>query len=529
MCGVPHHAADTYIARLVRKGFRVAVCEQVEDPRKAKGVVKREVVGARADGARVPLEVSLTGIPQMDAPRFIAVVRDVSERQAFEQQLRHMAFHDPLTGLPNRALFMDRIAHAISVANERNRSIGVLFLDLDNFKVVNDSLGHATGDRLLVEIAARLKSCLEAGSTLARFGGDEFIVLLEDAASFPGPELVAERLRAVMEQAFTVAGREVFAALSIGIAISSPGLESAGDLLRNADVAMYRAKSNGRAQSVVFDRSLDSSAVDRLQLEMELRSALERDELELHYQPILDLKTGAIEDFEALIRWRHPLHGLVAPEGFISLAEETGLIIPIGQWVLETACHQLKRWHRMLGNEELSVSVNISARQFQHPTLLADIARALRMADLPAHCLTVEVTESLAMRDAASAATTLAQLKELGVGVAIDDFGTGYSSLSYLHRFPCDVLKIDRSFVSRLGHERPDEAIVEAIVALAHALDMAVTAEGIETGEQLARLTALGAERAQGYYFSRPVATATASELLVAQRRSAVHQLLRAA
>jgi EAL domain-containing protein (putative c-di-GMP-specific phosphodiesterase class I) len=292
---------------------------------------------------------------------------------------------------------------------------------------------------------------------------------------------------------------------------------------------MYRAKSDGRARSVVFDRGVDANAVARLELETELRSAVERGELELHFQPIFDIASGRIDDFEALIRWRHPRDGLISPDRFISLAEETGLIIPIGQWVLETACRQLKTWHQMFGDHDLSVSVNISARQFQHPKLLVEIARVLRAADLPAHCLTIEVTESLAMRDAASAAAILTDLKALGVGVAIDDFGTGYSSLSYLHRFPCDVLKIDRSFVSRLGHERPDRAIVEAIVALAHALDMQVTAEGVETGEQLARLAALGCERGQGYYFSRPVPAARASELLAAHAGSAVHQLRNAA
>ena len=487
-----------------------------EDPGR---VVKREVDGIRPDATRVPLEVAITRIPHAESPRFIAVVRDVSERQAFERQLRHMAFHDPLTGLPNRALFMDRIEHAMTVANEWGRSIGVLFLDLDNFKVVNDSLGHATGDQLLVQIAGRLKACLGRGATLARFGGDEFTVLLEDEMTDTAPDFVAERLRASMEQPFVVADRQVYATLSVGIAVSTPGVESAGDLLRNADVAMYRAKSGGRARSVVFDRGVDSVAVERLAHETELRGAIERGELELHYQPILNLATGEIDDFEALIRWRHPRAGLIPPDHFIPLAEDTGLIIPIGQWVLETACVQLKAWHRMTGHEDLSVSVNISARQFQHRTLLADIARILRMTDLPARCLTIEITESLAMRDAASAAAILADLKGLGVGVAIDDFGTGYSSLSYLHRFPCDVLKIDRTFVSRLGRERHDQAIVEAIVALAHALDMAVTAEGIETGEQLARLSALGCERGQGYYYSRPVPAASATELLATRGR----------
>jgi len=306
----------------------------------------------------------------------------------------------------------------------------------------------------------------------------------------------------------------------VGIALSTPGQDSPGDLVRNADVAMYRAKTGGRARSVVFDRGVDARAVERLALETELRHAIERDELELHYQPIVSLATGRIADFEALIRWRHPEHGLIPPDRFIPLAEETGLIIPIGQWVLETACRQLNTWQRRFQNDKLGMSINLSARQFQQPTLVEDIAHALRATGLPAANLMVEVTESLAMRDAASAATILAELKVLGVRVAIDDFGTGYSSLSYLHRFPADVLKIDRSFVSRLGRERHDLAIVEAIVALARGLDMEVTAEGIETNEQLARLRTLRCEHGQGYLFSRPLAALAATDLLASQAES---------
>ncbi|MBV8719092.1 MAG: EAL domain-containing protein [Chloroflexi bacterium] len=480
----------------------------------AEHVVKREVSCVRVGGENLPVEVAITSVRQTDPTRFIAVVRDVSERRAFEEQLRHMAFHDPLTGLPNRALFMDRIEHALTVANGRGQAIGVLFIDLDNFKVVNDSLGHAIGDQLLVNIAGRLAECLKAGATLARFGGDEFTVLLNEVSNVDQPDAIAERLRLAMQSPFMVADRDVFASLSIGIAVSTPGVESASDLLRNADVAMYRAKSTGRGRAVVFDHGLDATAVERLELETDLRGALEQGELELHYQPIVDLDTIRVHGFEALIRWRHPRDGLVPPDRFISVAEESGLIIPIGHWVLETACWQLKSWHKRFGRADLSMSVNISARQFQQPSLVADVARVLELTQLPPHCLTIEITESLAMRDAAAAAAILTNLKLLGVGVAIDDFGTGYSSLSYLHRFPCDVLKIDRSFVSRLGRERQDHAIVEAIVALAHALDMEITAEGIETGEQLARLSALACERGQGYYFSRPLSANAAAELL---------------
>ncbi|HEV7665073.1 MAG TPA: EAL domain-containing protein, partial [Chloroflexota bacterium] len=480
-------------------------------------VLKREVDGRRADGTIAPLELSITAIPQAETPRFIAVVRDISERKAFEEQLRHMAFHDHLTGLPNRALFMDRVEQALGRADRNERSVAVLFLDLDNFKVVNDSVGHAAGDRLLTAIADRLRACLGPESTLARFGGDEFTVLLEDVRDVDEVNAIAQRIRDALQQPIRIAERDVFATVSIGIAASTPGQDTPGNLVRNADVAMYRAKSDGRARWVIFDRGLDANAVERLELESELRLALERDELVVYFQPIVTLGTGRIQDMEALVRWRHPEHGLIAPDRFIPLAEETGLIIPMGQWVLETACAQLRAWQLRFGDRDMAVSVNLSARQFQHPTLVSDVARVLQQTGLQPECLMLEITESLAMRDAVSTASILAELKSLGVRVAMDDFGTGYSSLSYLQRFPIDVLKIDRSFVSQLGRGRPDEAIVEAVIALARGLSMDVTAEGIETSEQLTRLQKLGCQRGQGYYFARPLTAPAATEMLAQQ------------
>jgi diguanylate cyclase (GGDEF)-like protein/PAS domain S-box-containing protein len=473
-----------------------------------------DVGGYHTDGTPIPLELAISRVMKVGAPRYIAVVRDVSERKAFEEQLRHMAFHDDLTGLPNRALFMDRVEHALARADRQACSIAVLFIDLDNFKVVNDSLGHAAGDRLLTILSTRLRACLPPQATLGRFGGDEFTVLLEDIATVADANAAAEAVRLALASPITVGERDVFAAVSVGIAVSSPGQHTAGDLVRNADVAMYRAKAGGRARSVVFDQGLDSVAVGRLELETELRRALDQGELEVHYQPILALASGDIDEFEALVRWRHPHHGLIAPDRFIPLAEDTGLIIPMGMLVLETACRQLRAWQTRFGDDELCMAVNLSGRQFQHPTLVADIARVLRQCRLAPGSLMLEITESIAMRDAAATASILNDLKRLGVRLAIDDFGTGYSSLSYLHSFPIDVLKIDRSFVSRLGGEHSDLAIVEAIIALARGLDMEVTAEGIETPEQLALLRALKCHRGQGYYFARPLAAEAAGEML---------------
>jgi diguanylate cyclase (GGDEF)-like protein len=424
---------------------------------------------------------------------------------------------------------MDRAEHALARADRQAGSIAVLFVDLDNFKVVNDSLGHAAGDRLLTRLSARLRACLEPQATLARFGGDEFTVLLEDIGSVEDANAAAQAIRDALRSPIDIDEREVFATASIGIAVSTPGQDTPGDLVRNADVALYRAKASGRAQSVVFDPSLDSVAVGRLELETELRRALDQGELEVHYQPIVHLPSGHIQEMEALVRWRHPHYGLIAPDRFIPLAEETGLIIPMGMMVLETACRQLRTWRIQSGDNELAMSVNLSARQFQHPTLVDDIARVLRESDLAPSSLMLEITESIAVRDVASTANILIDLKGLGVRLAMDDFGTGYSSLSYLHRFPIDVLKIDRSFVSRLGGAQAHLAIVEAIIALARGLDMGVTAEGIETEEQLTQLCALGCDHGQGYYFARPLSAEAASELLRRQTRSSDYRLPTAA
>ena len=472
-----------------------------------------EVEGRRPSGEVFPMELTVSEMPAEDERLFIAVVRDVTERKRVERELTRLAFHDPLTNLPNRALFMDRLQHALDRATRQGRPIAVMFLDLDNFKVVNDSLGHKAGDQLLVHVSQRLVGCLRSADTAARLGGDEFTVLLEDLT---GPEdalVVADRIAGYLNSAFQLEGREVFVTASVGIALSTGRDDSAESLVRTADLAMYQAKTSGKACYAVFDPAMNDRAWQRLEVETDLRYALDRGELVLHYQPIVDLATGRIEEVEALIRWQHPTRGLVPPGEFIPIAEETGLIVPVGRWVLEQACAQLRAW----GSHDLVVSVNLAARQFQDAQLLNDIARILAETGVEPRQLKLEITESAAMHDAAATEATLRQLKALGVGLAIDDFGTGYSALSYLKRFSVDTLKVDRSFVGGIGHNTDDTAIVSAIVALAHTMGLEVTAEGVETADQQEHLRNLGCNRGQGYYFARPRDRAELTALLEAR------------
>lgn len=424
-----------------------------------------------------------------------------------EARLSHEALHDALTGLPNRSLFMDRLARALERARRYNGyGFAVLFLDLDGFKVVNDSLGHALGDRLLIGIAQRLTDGLRAADTVARLGGDEFVILLENVRETADAIAAAERVLQQLAHPFELDESRVFISASIGVVTSSLGHVRADDVLRDADIAMYHAKSLGKARYAVFDAHMHTRAVQRLSLESELRDAIERQEFYLNYQPILDLQRQRISGFEALLRWRHPVRGNVPPGDFIPVAEETGLIVPIGQWVLHEACRQLVEWQAHLGCDPLlTVSVNLSALQFKQANLAQQVADALAMTGLSAQCLKLEITESAIMEDAQSAIAMLNQLRALGVQVQIDDFGTGYSSLSYLHRFPVDTLKIDRSFIRRIGVDGDNMEIVRTIIALAHDLGMSVIAEGLETPEQLERLTRLACEQGQGYLISRPL------------------------
>jgi diguanylate cyclase (GGDEF)-like protein len=435
------------------------------------------------------------------------------------EQLTKQAFRDPLTNLPNRALFMDRLSHGLTRAQRRHEHLAVLFLDLDRFKVVNDTLGHSVGDQLLVEVSRRLTSALRPGDTVARLGGDEFGILLEDVADAETAETVALRVEESLGKPYRFEGREVFVTASIGIALSSAKLGLPEEILRDADLAMYHAKAKGKARHEIFDGSMSAPALDRMDLEMDLRSAISRHEFRLHYQPILRLDTGKITEVEALIRWQHEKRGLLQPDEFIGLTEETGLIVPIGQWVLSEACKQARVWQlEYPTTPPLVMSVNLSAKQFQNPKLVEEITQALDVSGLAPSCLKLEITESTVMQDAPVTLTKLNELKELGVRLAIDDFGTGYSSLGYLKRFPVDTLKIDRSFVKGLSADGGDNAIVRAVVTVAKSLNMDVTAEGVETEGQLAELKALGCDRGQGFLFARPVTAERVAPLLASDQ-----------
>ena len=437
------------------------------------------------------------------------VAYDLTEHKRLETQLAHQAFHDALTGLPNRALFLDRLEHARARAERRHSSVAVLFVDLDNFKVVNDSLGHAAGDALLSAVAQRLSACIRPGDTIARLGGDEFTVLLEEVTGGETPTEVAGRIAEALRLPLMLEGRTLFVSASIGIAQSGLEVGDAaptwtGDLLREADIAMYQAKNGGRARCAVFDRQMNAQAMERMELEGDLRRAIAQDELVLHYQPIVSLASGALQEVEALVRWEHPRRGLIAPLTFIPIAEESGLIVPLGLWVLRTACRQTRQWQQEHPQESpLVVGVNLSGRQLEQPGLVAQVSAVLAETGLPATSLKLEITESVMVANAEETTARMQELKALGVRLAVDDFGTGYSSMAYLGAFPIDTLKIDRAFVSKMD-EPEGEAILQAIITLAHSLHLQITTEGIETQDQWQRLQALGCERGQGYYFARP-------------------------
>jgi len=479
-----------------------------------------EVRFLHPNGVRRLCEVVLSN--QLCEPGIMGVVltcRDITERKAVEEQLAHQAFHDALTGLPNRTLFMERVGRALARTHRSMKPVAVLFLDLDAFKLVNDSLGHDAGDELLQVVAERLKECVRSSDTVARIGGDEFVILLEDLEGHRHTVEVAERIAKRLDDPVLLKGRTVFVTASIGIATNGPDGCQPEDLLRDAGTAMYWAKGSGKAKHVVFDPEMNTLALERLELDSDLRRGLENGEFVLHYQPIVDLATGHLQEVEALVRWQHPERGLLYPGSFIAIAEERGIIVPLGMWVLEEACRQQAQWLREdPEGAPAAVSVNLSARHLLEPDLVECVARVLEKTGLDPKYLTLEITESVMLQDTQTVLVQLQGLKSLGIRLAVDDFGTGYSSMSYLSSFPVDTLKIDRSFVQRIGYEQGDEAIVRAMVLLARSLNLGVTSEGVETDEQRNRLRAMGCELGQGYLFCKPVPSSELGEWLKARR-----------
>jgi diguanylate cyclase (GGDEF)-like protein/PAS domain S-box-containing protein len=536
---IGQHFSRFYPAEDVERGKPNRVLKMAA----AAGRFEEETWRVRKDGSQFWGNAVVTALRDETGQLkgFVKVTRDITDRKRTEEQLVHNAWHDPLTGLPNRALFMERLGREVRHAGRRQDHLfAVLFLDIDRFKVVNESLGHKVGDQLLKSMARRLAACLDCTDTLARFGGDEFTILLEDIKDISDATRIASRIQKSLASPVQLSGYEVFTSASIGIALNATGCAKPEDLLRDAEIAMFRAKTQGKARYEVFDTTMHTRAVMRLQLENDLRRAIEHQEFRLHYQPIVSLSTGKITGFEALVRWQHPQRGLVPPAEFIPLAEETGLILPIDWWVLREACRQLRtwqtQWEQVAGNRglvtgdfrgrgegplpstqpklPLTMSVNLSGQQFSQPNLLDQLDMVLQETSLDPRYLKLEITEGVLISNPEAASAMLAKLRERQIQLCMDDFGTGYCGLSYLHRFPLDMLKIDRSFVSRLGVERAQSAIVQAIVSLAHNLGMTALAEGIETPEQYGQLQTLDCEYGQGYLFSKPVDSESARSLI---------------
>jgi diguanylate cyclase (GGDEF)-like protein/PAS domain S-box-containing protein len=457
-----------------------------------------------ADGRAIDVEVTEHRLTFDGVDAMLVAVQDVTGRNELEEQLRHQAFHDSLTGLANRALFADRVGHAVARRGADSARVAVVLLDLNGFKTVNDSLGHTSGDRLLIAVADRLRAGLRAGDTAARLGGDEFAILLEDIADSDHLGARIELLMSAFDAPFDVAGMPIVATASAGVAFNEPG-DGPEELLRNADTAMYRAKSQGMTRVEVFEPSMHDAALERLEVEAELRRAVERGEFVLHYQPTISMHTGGVMGFEALIRWEHPRRGTMAPLEFVPVAEETGLINAIGRWVLGEACRQGREWQDLRPDLDLTIAVNLSAAQFGDPHLVDDVAVMLAASQFEPSHLVLEITESAVMENTQRVVSCLNRMKAMGVRLAIDDFGTGYSSLGYLRTLPVDIVKIDKSFVERVGIEPEARGVVEAVVHLARTLQLETVAEGVETGEQAHHLARLGCDHVQGFHYSPPL------------------------
>ncbi len=487
--------------RTVLEELLVALRWLLRDVSSHKQVEEAQLRAEVAEAARVELE------------------QEINSRQRFESQLLHNAFHDPLTDLPNRSLFMNRLERALEYSKRHKEYLfAVLFLDLDRFKVINDTFGHTLGDQLLIAVGGRLAACLRPSDTAARLGGDEFTILLEGIKEIRQAIRVADRIQAQLRLPFNLGKQEIFTTASIGIALSATGYDQPENLLRDADIAMYRAKSRGLGHYEIFNPEMHVGAVARLQLESELRQAVEHQEFRVHYQPIVALDTGLITGFEALVRWYHPRRGLIAPSDFFPVALETGISILIDRWVIAQACRQTQQWQKQFPHHPpLTISVNLCSPEFAHPDLIKHISQILQETNIDAHSLNLEIAESVIMENSESATLRLSQLKALKIQLSIDNFGTGYSSLSHLHRFPIIGLKIDRSFISNMEPKERNLEIVETIVTLAENLGVDVTAGGVETAEQLAQVRELKCEYGQGYFFSRPLETEAAEALIVAK------------
>ena len=498
------------------KGFEVGGIDYVTKPFQIPELLLRIKNQLQLQAAREEIRRLNQELEKRVEERTTQLEKEITEHIETQQQLRHMAFHDSLTNLPNRAFFLEILQKTIYRGQRRqNYFCSVLFLDCDRFKVVNDSLGHLVGDRVLIEVACRLESCLRPMDTVARFGGDEFTILLDEIGDFRNIISIAERINQVLKLPFYIDNQEIFLSCSIGIVLVDQDYSDPDMILRDADIAMYRAKALGRDRYQIFAPEMHTNAQEVLQLETDLRLGLKKNEFELHYQPIVSLINNSITGFEALLRWNHSKKGFISPTDFIPIAEETGLIVPIGMWVLREACFQLRTWQEQNPHhQDLTISVNLSVKQFSQPNLIEQIDEILTETGLESKCLKLEITESAIMDNAESIADLLQQLRNRQIQLSIDDFGTGYSSLSYLHRFPVDTLKIDRSFINRIGDDGKNIEIIQAIATLAHHLGMNIVAEGVETKQQLDQLRAIRCEQAQGYLFSKPLKGKLLDEML---------------